>query len=64
MANADTTIVDEGESAWRRTALSWLAACGGALLLFFALLIVIDPYDSGRFPTFMPAGSPDERPAP
>jgi hypothetical protein len=27
------------------------------------LVIAIDPYDSGRFPTFMPAGSPDERPA-
>jgi len=49
------------ETAWRRTALAALAAFAGALVLFFLMVIVIDPYDSGRFPTFMPPGSPDER---
>jgi hypothetical protein len=63
MANAEIEIPDRAERAWRRAVLSLLAACGGALALFFVLLIAIDPYDSGRFPTFMPAGSPDERPA-
>ncbi|HEY1544844.1 MAG TPA: hypothetical protein VGG01_20795 [Xanthobacteraceae bacterium] len=29
--------------------------------MFFLAVIVIDPFDSGRFPTFMPSGSPDDR---
>lgn len=50
------------EAAWRRTAVSCLAAFAGALVCFLLMVIVIDPYDSGRFPTFMPSGSADERP--
>jgi hypothetical protein len=49
------------DAAWRRTAVSCLAAFAGAFVLFMLMVIVIDPYDSGRFPTFMPEGSPDER---
>lgn len=49
------------EAAWRRTAIAHLAAFAGTLVLFLLAVIVIDPYDSGRFPTFMPPGSPDDR---
>lgn len=49
------------DTVWRRAALACLGAFAGALALVLIAVIVIDPYDSGRFPTFMPAGSPDER---
>jgi hypothetical protein len=42
--------------AWRRFALLFLAFFGGALGLIYVGLIVIDPYDTGRFPTFMKPG--------
>jgi hypothetical protein len=54
----DPTSID---AAWWRTALAWIGAFAGTLALVLISVIVIDPYDSGRFPTFMPAGSPDER---
>lgn len=44
---------------WRRFVLVFLSVLGiglGALLLG---LVVIDPYDTGRFPTFMPSGIDD-----
>ena len=46
---------------WRRTALAFLAAFAGAFVLFVLFVIVVDPYDSGRFPSFMPVGTPDDR---
>jgi hypothetical protein len=49
------------EQPWRRTALAFLAAFAGVFVLFVLMVIVVDPYDSGRFPTFMPAGTPDDR---
>jgi hypothetical protein len=49
------------EAVWRRIALTWLAAFLAPLVLLLLAVVLIDPYDSGRFPTFMPAGSPDER---
>jgi hypothetical protein len=42
---------DAGRQAWRR----WLVVfCGvkGAGAVLFALLLLIDPYDTGRFPSF------------
>ena len=52
-------IADDGK--WRRAALACLVGFAGALALVLISVIVIDPYDSGRFPTFMPAGSMDQR---
>jgi hypothetical protein len=49
------------EARWRRTAIAYLATFAGMLVLFVLAVVLIDPYDSGRFPTFMPAGSPDDR---
>lgn len=49
------------ESDWRRNIVACLAAFIGGLAVFFLAVIVIDPFDSGRFPTFMPSGSPDDR---
>ena len=49
------------ESDWRGHIVAGLAAFIGTLAVFFLAVIVIDPFDSGRFPTFMPSGSPDDR---
>jgi hypothetical protein len=49
------------ESDWRRNVVACLAAFIGGLAVFFLAVILIDPFDSGRFPTFMPSGSPDDR---
>jgi hypothetical protein len=42
--------------AWRRFAFLFLAVFGGGIGLIYAALLVIDPYDTGRFPTFMKPG--------
>ncbi len=44
------------ETVWRRFALIFLGVFGGGLGLLYAALLVIDPYDTGRFPTFMKPG--------
>jgi hypothetical protein len=44
---------------WRRFALTFLGVFGAVGVLYLALL-VIDPYDTGRFPTFMKPGVIDE----
>jgi hypothetical protein len=49
-----------GEAAWRRFVLTFVFTFGGGLALLYVLIIAIDPYDSGRFPTFMPVGVSDE----
>ena len=49
-----------GDAAWRRFTLTFLLVLGGGLAILYALIIVIDPYDTGRFPTFMPVGVSDE----
>ncbi|MFZ0113514.1 MAG: hypothetical protein WAL15_04070 [Xanthobacteraceae bacterium] len=48
------------DATWRRFVLTFLAVLLGGLAVLFALIIVIDPYDTGRFPTFMPVGVSDE----
>src|SRR5258708_11320722 len=45
--------------AWRRFAILFLALFGGGVGLVYAALLVIDPYDTGRFPTFMKPGVVD-----
>ena len=49
-----------GDAAWRRFVMTFVLVFGGGLTLLCILIIAIDPYDSGRFPTFMPAGVSDE----
>jgi hypothetical protein len=44
---------------WRRFAILFLALFGGGMGLVYAALLVIDPYDTGRFPTFMKPGVVD-----
>jgi hypothetical protein len=45
---------------WRRFALTFLGVFGGGVGLVYAALLVIDPYDTGRFSTFMKPGVVDE----
>jgi hypothetical protein len=48
------------DRVWRRFALTFLGVFGGGVGLVYAALLVIDPYDTGRFPTFMKTGVVDE----
>jgi hypothetical protein len=45
--------------AWRRFALLFVALFVGGVGLIYLALLVIDPYDTGRFPTFMRPGVVD-----
>jgi hypothetical protein len=47
------------EHVWRRFAISFLVLFGGGMAFVYLALLVIDPYDSGRFPTFMRPGVVD-----
>jgi len=40
------------ERGWRRFGVTFLGVFFGGLGLIYAALVVIDPYDTGRFPTF------------
>ena len=45
-----STSSSDDASAWGRCLMACLGTLGlGALLLILALMIVVDPYDSGRF---------------
>src|SRR6266853_6440840 len=44
------------DAVWRRFALTFLVAFFGGFGLIYAALVLIDPYDTGRFPTFMRPG--------
>jgi hypothetical protein len=46
--------------AWRRWLVVFAAAYFGAGALLFALLLLIDPYDTGRFPSFGIVGIADK----
>jgi hypothetical protein len=48
------------DRVWRRFALTFLGVFGGGFGLLYLTLLVIDPYDTGRFPTFMKTGVVDE----
>jgi hypothetical protein len=50
------------EPVWRRFAITFIAAFFGGLGSIYAALLLIDPYDSGRFPTFMKPGVVDGNP--
>ena len=60
-AQVPAQVAAQVEAVWRRIALTWLAAFLAPLVLLLLAVVLIDPYDSGRFPSFMPAGSPDRR---
>src|SRR5215475_15872465 len=47
------------ERAWRRCAIAFLIVFFGGIGLIFAFLLVVDPYDTGRFPTPPPTGVVD-----
>jgi hypothetical protein len=47
------------DRVWRRFALTFLGLFGGGVGLLYVALLVIDPYDTGRFPTFMKTGVVD-----
>jgi len=40
-----------GDRVWRRFALAFLAVFGGVVVLVYLFIILVDPYDSGRFPS-------------
>ena len=44
---------------WRRFVATFVGVLAGGLLTIFIAVLVIDPYDTGRLPTFMPAGTDD-----
>jgi hypothetical protein len=45
--------------AWRRCAIAFLAVFFGGIGSIYAFLLVVDPYDTGRFPTPLPPGVVD-----
>jgi hypothetical protein len=47
-------------AAWKRFVRTFVLVFAGGLAVLYALIIAIDPFDSGRFPTFMPPGVSDE----
>jgi hypothetical protein len=44
------------EHAWRRCAIAFLAVFLGGLGSLYAFVLVVDPYDTGRFPTPLHSG--------
>ena len=47
-AEPDRTKSTEG--VWRRFALAYLGVFAGIIGVVYGFIIVVDPYDSGRFP--------------
>jgi hypothetical protein len=47
------------ERAYRRCAIAFLTVLFGGIGLIYAFLLVVDPWDTGRFPSPMPAGVVD-----
>lgn len=50
----------QAHHVWRRFAAAFLAVFLGGLGSIYGFLVAIDPYDTGRFPTFMPPGIADD----
>jgi hypothetical protein len=57
---ADAFVVAVKDRAWRRFALTFLGVFFGALATILLLIIVVDPYNSGRFPSFGIDGASEE----
>jgi hypothetical protein len=56
---AATKITVPLEDAWRRCAIAFLAVFFGGLGSIYAFLVLVDPYDTGRFATPLPPGIVD-----
>src|SRR6185437_9892788 len=48
-----------GDAAWRRFVMHWMAALVTILAATLAFIILVDPYDSGRFPSIGISGISD-----
>lgn len=59
MEAANKTGLSATEQAYRRCAIAFLAVFFGGIGLTYAFLLVVDPWDTGRFPTPMPGGVSD-----
>ena len=59
MAAPDQGTRDGSDVAWRGFVLRYVASFVGALVLVFAFILLVDPYDSGRFPSIGIAGISD-----
>lgn len=55
-----TSTSERNKPDWRRFARLFILMLLGELAAIFAFLLLIDPYDSGRFPTPMPSGTSDD----
>jgi hypothetical protein len=51
-AAADARVASAGESIWRRFALLFLGVFVAVVGIAYAFIILVDPYDSGRFVSF------------
>src|SRR5690242_20455112 len=51
------------ERAWGRCAWLFLTACFGTAGLVLLAIVLVDPYDAGRFPSFMPPGTSTDLPS-
>jgi hypothetical protein len=47
------------ERAYRRCAIAFVTVFFGGIGLIYAFLLVVDPWDTGRFPTLLPSGVSD-----
>jgi hypothetical protein len=50
-ASATSRETKPADRVWRKFALAFLAVFGGVVLLVYVFVILVDPYDSGRFPS-------------
>src|SRR5205809_758750 len=52
ISNSDGEPQAVGDASWRRWLVVFVTTLAGAALLLLAILITVDPYDSGRFGIF------------
>jgi hypothetical protein len=61
---AETSIgeIADSERAWRTAVVSFIGIFSTLLAGFFAAVVLVDPYDSGRLPSLIGPGVPDDDP--
>ncbi len=57
---ADAKTMSISDADWRRFVMTFLLVLLGGLAVLYGLIIAIDPYDTGRYPTPLPPGVSDE----
>ncbi len=57
---ADPKTMSISDADWRRFVMTFLLVFLGGLAVLYGLIIAIDPYDTGRYPTPLPPGVSDE----